>query len=128
MKWSSAKKYCESIGGHLVTITSEGEQKQIVKQLKKMKKNQKNNYWIGAKQSNNGDVKWVTKEKFQYSNWATGQPDRSNEDCIMIYTIDNPYTYGDDSYLWNDLVNEGIFGTESWFGLDNFGFICEWDK
>ncbi len=125
MKWSAAKKYCESIGGHLAVITSEGEQEALVKALRKYGK--RNNYWLGAKKNSAGSFKWVNREKFEYEAFAGGMPDRDYEKCLMIYRYDNPNTAADDSYRWNDLVNEGTFGTEAWFGLQNFGMVCEWD-
>ena len=47
----------------------------------------------------------------------------------MIYRLDNPNTrsteiLGD----WNDLAFSGEYEDETFFGLDNFGFICEWDR
>jgi len=126
MTWSKAVAYCKSIGGHLATITSASEQKSVVKALKKQGK--KNNYWLGAKKNGKGQFRWVTGEAFKYTCFAPGQPDRSYEKCLMIYTRNNPNTGGDDSYLWNDLVNAGTFGSEPWFGLKNFGIICEWES
>lgn len=128
MKWSTAKKYCESLGGHLVTITSQKEQNAIVKNIKKLGKKKRKSYWLGAKKNSSGSFKWVTKEKFSYVKWAPQQPDNDLEKCLMIYTFDNPNVYGNDAYLWNDLINEGTCKQEKWFGLNNFGFICEWDN
>lgn len=125
MEWATAKDYCETLGGHLVTITSKNEQKSIVKALKKHAK--KKNYWLGAEKSSDGNFEWVTGEEFAYSAFAKYQPDRDYEKCLMIYTYDNPNTSGNDRYKWNDLANEGTFESESWFGLSKFGFICEWD-
>ena len=126
MTWSTAQKYCQSIGGHLASITSSSEQKSITKALKKYGK--KNNYWLGAKKNGKGQFKWVTGEPFKYTCFAGGQPDHSFEKCLMIYTRDNPNTGANDSYLWNDLVNAGTYGSEPWFGLKNFGVICEWES
>lgn len=128
MKWNSAYKCCKNMGGHLATITSKGEQKAINKNIKKLGSEKKNNYWLGGKKDKSGNVYWITKEKMKYTNWASAQPDNPAEDALMLYTFNNPYTFGDDSYKWNDLVNKGTCGSESWFGLDDFGFICEWDK
>ncbi len=125
MKWSAAKKYCESLGGHLIVVSSEKENEYLKRALKKYGK--RNNYWLGAKKNSKGEFKWVNGEKFEYSDFAPGMPDNSYEKCLMIYRYDNPNTSGNDSYRWNDLVNDGTFGSEEWFGLDDFGFVCEWD-
>ena len=123
LRWEDAKAYCESIGGHLVTITNQ-EEETLIEDLLSIHGGV--NYWMGA-QKVNGRMAWVTGEDFSFANWGPGQPDHSHETCLMMYTYDNPNTGGDDSYQWNDLEPGGTYGTEPWFGLDHFGFICEWD-
>ena len=124
--WSSAKSYCESLGGYLVIITSSGEQSFI----QNMVQNQgtRNSYWLGANKQN-GSWKWVDGSSLSYKHWANGQPDNcnGNEDALMMYRGINPMNpnkFGD----WNDLYSAGTCGNESFFGLSNFGFICEWDS
>ena len=125
MTWSRAKKYCESIGGHLAVITSAKEQASVRNALKKNAS--RGNYWLGARKNTAGQFRWVTGEPFRYTAFAGDQPDHFHEKCLMIYTYNNPNTRGNDRYRWNDLVNAGTYGSESWFGLKNFGFICEWE-
>ena len=125
MDWHDAKSYCEKIGGHLVTITSE-EEELFIESL--IKDNEKNNYWLGGFKDSSHNMKWITGEEFVYQNWGGNQPDHYSEDALMIYTYDNPVTGNNDTLTWNDLNADGTFGSESWFGIDNFGFICEWDK
>ena len=43
----------------------------------------------------------------------------------MIYRVANPYSKGSAFGLWNDLYHDGTCGNQSFFGLENFGFICE---
>ena len=45
LTWNEAESYCESMGGHLATITSEKEQK-IIENL--LQNGTKNSYWIGG--------------------------------------------------------------------------------
>ena len=128
MEWSSAKAYCESMGGHLATITSQQEQEEIEKLLKD---GGKNSYWIGG-YVESGKWKWVTGEKFEYTHWAYRQPDYkqntpgNKEDCLMVYKNKNPKIR---SGLggWNDMYHDCTRKGNSFFGLTNFGFICEWD-
>ena len=114
ISWHEAKLYCESIGGHLVTITSSGEN-DLVTAL--MYKGDKNDYYIGAQDSESeGKWEWITGERWSYSNWGKGEPnnDSTGEDYLEI-------TKGFDSIKsgeWNDVSNK-----ES----DN-GFICEWES
>lgn len=127
LTWEDAKEYCESLGGHLMTVNSKGEQKALVKALKKKTGVKRKNFWLGAQKDETGKMRWITGESFSYTAWGPGQPDNFRETCLMIYRFNNPHTGGDDTYLWNDLSNLGTHGNESWFGLNNFGFICEWE-
>ena len=71
--WADAKAFCERHGGHLVTITDEGEQKFIQTYLADVQI--EGTYWIGM---TNGDKKkwgWITKEPLDYQHWMEGQPD-----------------------------------------------------
>lgn len=75
MSWNEAEAYCESLGGHLATITSEEEQAEIEELLTI---GTRNSYWLGASDQNyDGNWQWITNEEFSYHNWANQQPDRS---------------------------------------------------
>ena len=126
LTWNEANKACIALGGHLVTINSKAEN-EFVKSLIADDGPGRKNYWLGGHKDSKGAFKWITGEKFKFASWAPGQPDRGYETALMMYTYNNPNAGGDESYLWNDLVEEGTFGRESWFGLDNFGYVCEWD-
>ena len=61
LTWSDAKEKCEALGGHLVTITTAGEQK-IVNAL--TGKGARPAYWIGlTDQANENSFQWVTGER-----------------------------------------------------------------
>jgi len=115
--WFFAKKYCEKIGGHLVTITNESENIFVKKLM-----NGTNKIWLGASDyTNKGKWRWVTGEKWEYNNWGKSQP--TNYDRISFlsmckkcstcyYSTENKQTYE-----WrNDMKN--TFSP----------FICEWEK
>lgn len=58
MTWDEAKQYCEDLGGHLATITSEEEQEAIAGLLDNASQNC---YWLGAADADSeGNWKWVT--------------------------------------------------------------------
>lgn len=120
MPWTEAKEYCEKLGGHLATITSEEEQKFITNLISSGKRV---SYWIGATDVREEGVwEWVTGEEFKYSNWAAGMPDnlsgvdRVEENFAEIY---NTGVRG----KWNDLQNEG----DSSDPYDERGILCEWE-
>ncbi len=121
ISWSSAKKYCEDLGGHLVTITSAEEQSFLIDLVKNFNKK---NVWIGA-YPNNGIMEWITGEEFgSYTNWASGEPNNvfNMQNAVMMYTHKAAYPAG----TWNDENENG----RSWSGyyLIDFGFICEWES
>lgn len=128
MTWDDAKAYCEQMGGHLATITSEDEQAVIESLIQS--EGSKNNYWIGAQKSvGSNSFEWVTGEKMTYTKYLGGKPDnyRNQEDAVMIYRNNNPKVWGLCFGYWNDLNRDGTCMGEYFFGLENMGFICEWD-
>jgi len=132
MTWQEAKSYCERLGGHLVTITSEEEQNFITKlsQNKGM-----NLYWTGLYRTYIGGTwQWITGENFDYTNWAKAEPnnDKSkNEFYVGIFGKRYQGATGNWKELgtWNDMTNIGAhydsYGV--FYNLSNIGFICEWD-
>lgn len=105
--WESAKEKCESINGHLVTITSSEEQS-FIDELNA----DNNRLWIGGYRNSSATWNWLTGETWIYSNWGDGEPNDSsnvisNENRCSIWPSE-----------WNDL-NENSQEQE--------GYICEWD-
>lgn len=98
MTWEvhGAKQFCESHGGHLVTVTSEYEDKLLKNMLTT---GMKNSYWMGGYADSNRDWRWITGEDFLYTNWADRQPDNSRasgcENVLMMYK---------NIYLFNSIV------------------------
>lgn len=119
--WSTAKEYCEEMGGHLATITS-WEEQQIVYSV--MDNGSKLFYWIGATDEvSEGNWQWITDESWQYTNW-----------CQSPMQPDNQSSYGgDENYIailrnngqWLDLQDTADPEGDS--ALIYSGFICEWE-
>ena len=124
--WNDAQQYCERMGGHLVTINSEAEQKFLERLIFNGKKNA---YWLGGYKQNDGNWCWITNESFSYTHWAASEPNNyfGNENRLMMYRNNNSRTTSGLGY-WNDIDFEGICNHEDFFGAHNFGFICEWDS
>ncbi len=106
MTWYEAKEYCESLGGHLVTITSEEENNLI----QSFAQQNKCGIIIGfTDELEEGKWKWVTGEDVVYTNWRSGEPNNEwNEDYADIYI----------SGTWND----------GHFEREKCCFVCEWDN
>lgn len=118
--WAQAKRRCEEIGGHLVTITSNTEQA-IVKELI-VSQGTKGYYWTGGVRNSDDSWSWITDENFSYSNWSQGEPNNGvgNEDIVTLYKSGN----------WNDSPAEGISDNPNlaFYKVENSGFVCEWDS
>jgi hypothetical protein len=106
--WLTAKSNCAAMGGHLVTITTSGENSFIF--------NIWPSGWIGlTDEVTEGVWRWVTGETYSYTSWNPGEPNNAgNEDYVQFVG----------GGKWNDLPNnyslpyvlefEYIVTTSSW--------------
>ena len=113
---------CESLGGHLVTVTSAGEQDAMTGL---MASGTKNNSWPGGYKDSGW--KWITGELFSYSSRSPGEPNHclGHETSLRIYRTPNPMAGGSGFGKWNDLNSDGTCNGEPFFGVQNFGLLCE---
>ncbi|MBR0248167.1 MAG: putative Ig domain-containing protein, partial [Synergistaceae bacterium] len=123
MTWSEAKAYCESLGGHLVTISSQ-EEEDVVEKL--VLAGSKNSYWLGGQKDENGNWSWIDGTAWDYTHWDAVEPNYDWEDKLMMYRLSNPVTNSVPG-TWNNLQDNGTFEDEPFFGTANIGFVCEWD-
>lgn len=103
--WDQAKKFCEDLGGHLATSTSQ-EKQDFLHNLSGTIIT-----WLGGTDENSeGNWKWITGEEWDYTYWASGQPDNSGgaENYVQLNFNSNG--------RWNDAGNNA-----------KSAFICEWD-
>ena len=111
--WEEANSYCESLGGHLVVITS-AEENAYIHHLLAGWANPR--CWAGGTDDSlEGNWKWVSGEEWDYTNWISGQPDDNshNENCLQLaYSVTNGIWDG----KWND-ADKNIA----------LPFICEWE-
>lgn len=110
LTWDQAVEYCEEVGGHLVTITSEGEWAFIQEKAKQ----EGGHFWLGATDKNyKGDWRWITGESWSFTAWSNEYPNSdSNADYLYISSTRD--------YMWYNWAEE----------MDNNakeGFVCEWD-
>lgn len=105
LSWTEAKRACEEMGGHLVTITSQ-EENDFVRSLHQGGSTQA---WIGLSELDETGVwKWVTGEPTLYWGWASGEPSHGNneEHCVSWYR----------NHGWNDAWEPG-----------EYSYFCEWE-
>ncbi|MCD7828152.1 MAG: dockerin type I domain-containing protein [Clostridiales bacterium] len=115
--WEKLEAYCESLGGHLVTITSEEENDFVTSLITAYSGGY---FWIGfTDKDSEGNWVWVTGETVTYTNWGTGEPDnKGNQDYGAIAnTKFSGSTWSGICGQWDDLSNGG----------NVYWYICEWE-
>lgn len=130
MTWHEGKGYCETLGGYLVTITSQSEQDFVYSNLISTSPN---SVWLGGTdESAEGTWTWVTGEEWNYSNWGGGEPNdaEGTEEYLECFSPLDPVAYGREG-SWNDEAeaNHGACGwgpdcSEAWWPRST---ICEWE-
>ena len=127
LAWTEAAIYCQSTGGHLVTITSAEEQR-FVESL--IMPGRKNLYWIGARRDGDNFI-WIDTNKplsHMYTHWEPGEPNNNGGNQFVVAMFRGQPSNA--NYLcfgfWLDLANEAV--NSGFYGLSNIGFICEWDS
>jgi len=116
--WHDAKKRCEELGGHLVTIITNEEQAVVLGLLVAnaitidQTAKDWSGPWIGATDEVfEGQWKWVDGSRVTYGAWMPGAPDGlPNNHCAFIAV-----THGGG---WDDAASD----------RDARPFICEWEK
>ncbi len=109
--WERAKKYCENVGGHLVTINS-AEENDFVRELIRQRGYRTSDIWLGAiKKKGRLRWEWLTEEPVTFSKWNPSQSgmESSKNGEYRLYVIKDE---------WRD-----------WSSGDSGSgyYICEWD-
>ena len=106
--WDMAKRYCEAMGGHLVTITSIGEDAVCGRIYRESGLSA---CYIGATDRDlEGVWSWVTGEKWGYSNFGSGEPNGGTGSNFGAY-----YSIVGQTAYWDDTSGDHIF-------------MCEWEE
>lgn len=123
MGWEEAASFCESMGGHLVTIDNASENTLAYNMIS----DRQGYCWIGLSyNTSKGQWQWVTGENTSYKNWykASYGTDDSGEYYAMMYPMDlgtTPY-----ASKWDKCVGSDYHC--SYYGYYNSFFICEYDE
>jgi hypothetical protein len=106
--WTTARTNCSNMGGHLVTITSSGEQSFLFGLWP--------SGWIGlTDEVVEGTWRWVTGETYSYKNWNNGEPNNSgNEDYVQFVSNGKWNDLNNNSSLAYVLEFEYLVTTSSW--------------
>jgi hypothetical protein len=106
--WTTARTNCANMGGHLVTITTSGEQSFLYALWP--------SGWIGlTDEVTEGTWRWVTGETYSYTNWNNGEPNNSgNEDYVQFVSNGRWNDLNNNSNLAYVLEFEYLVTTSSW--------------
>lgn len=119
MNWDNAKAYCESLGGHLATVTSE-EERELLEELCRRARERLGYSWAAFWMG--GELRSIGAEEDRWL-WITG------EEFTETVSDDEPRT--DEAIpRYSDIFfhNLGMYNGYLTPGLSTFpyGFICEW--
>jgi hypothetical protein len=118
LTWKTAKRRCEELKGHLVTIDSI-EQNRFVANL--VAQTGWQDAWIGATdEAQEGRWLWTNGQPLGYTNWYTGQP--NNKENEEHYALMSNRSFGSNAlnWQWSDQPDKS--------DQHQPGFICEWDS
>ncbi|MBE7497148.1 MAG: protein kinase [Verrucomicrobiaceae bacterium] len=94
MSFTSAVKHAESVGGHLLTITSAEEMAWVDVTMKPfIKQTRSGNAGTGGVREEDGVYKWVTGEPFEYTRWydpTAPTHDPQNKFVLKLTAGDEP--------------------------------------
>jgi len=133
MTWTAAKDYCERLGGHLVTITSEEEQAFIETLL--TEDCHKKQYWIGASMDGSSSkAEWVSGEDFEYTNWSSNEPINESIDGFrtqfgqLLNEVNTDYNPGSEIFKWSTSFKNNTDPAQlDYYNANYVGLICEYD-
>ena len=129
--WTNAKEYCESLGGHLVTISGDAE-RELVQELCRRAHDVLGFYWAAF---------WTGGERIGLANtenrwkWVTDEPftEVVSEDLTDLLNAEDPMTdLSEDTqigemYFRNLAMSVSGVLIKGPGALPLYGFICEWE-
>jgi hypothetical protein len=118
--WEAAKTSAESKGGHLATISSEGENLFVWNLLNDNLADgtQYRSYWLGASDvAQEGQWAWVTGEPWLFDNWHPGEPNNGIGGSFEGMQ-DYLHFWDTDSGEWDDMDNGRHVG----------GYVIEYEQ
>ena len=85
LPWHQARDAAKKMGGYLATLTDAKENEWVVATF-----GEQTEFWVGLNdEQENRKWVWVSGEKFEFANWAPGEPDnyRKNQHFVVINSI-----------------------------------------
>lgn len=125
--WSEANNICMSKGGHLVTITSQQEEQQIISLVESKGIEFA---WMGgytSERDNGVFAHWVTGEEWSYQNWFPGEPSHTDLDgapefYLLLWKIRGQWS-------WNDERDNMFEAPDAAARISGkAGYVCEYEQ
>jgi hypothetical protein len=123
--WDAAKQLAAGMGGHLATFSSSKEHDWAWQTFSKYLPERKppvpkgSGWWLGGhRPGGQSNWSWVTKEKFAYAVWASGEPAGASKEPLSLWHHDQwePANTKDTSF-WSARPPATVGG-----------FLVEWDS
>lgn len=121
--WEQAKTLCENKGGHLATVRSEEQLKEIIALAEARGARF---VWLGAYRASNGHWYYVTGDALTYTKWDQNEPsamdlDGTREDYLLLW-----YRANTGAWNYNDMRNDPI--SVAWATYSGkLAYICEYN-
>ncbi|KAK7153548.1 hypothetical protein R3I94_007053 [Phoxinus phoxinus] len=98
LDWMAAEKYCQTLGGNLVSVHSKAEKDLLLNMVPGTTRT-----WIGGHDAvQDGQWMWTDGSVFDYNYWCSGQPDNTaNKEHVLEINYGNR--------CWNDYHKEATF-------------------
>ncbi|MBN8624805.1 MAG: SUMF1/EgtB/PvdO family nonheme iron enzyme [Planctomycetes bacterium] len=120
--WIDAKAKAESLGGHLVTITTKEENDWIRDNLLQVLTPGRM-AWIGAGRGATGPWAWVTGEPFEFSDWIPRDSNTIHAGAGFLFGETSGYKWAEWPNNTNPIAPSGAVQGQSRCA----GFLVEWD-
>ncbi len=102
MNWDVAESFAQSVGGHLVSITSAAEQAFIVANFL-VGANDRLPVWLGINDvATEGTFVWTTGEPVTYTNWDNNEPNNLGDEDYGVINWNHAAGAGETKGSWND--------------------------
>lgn len=118
VSWTEAQQRCESMGGHLVTISDVDELQKVTELAEDEGVTR---VWVGCHRVS-GEMEWVTGEEITYYPWAQGEPsfidvnDEVDEDYVLLWNHNG--------WCYNDSRNDPVSDYPEMYS-GRLAYVCE---
>lgn len=107
VSWSEARNFCKGLGSDLAEPLRVNSLRAVL--LDKFPQDAYKFFWIGAMESiGEGNWTWLSSRPLQTSDWARGQPDGGNENCVVLSRDDYPPLHDSPCYTHTMFICERL--------------------